>query len=63
VSVSACGGLIHVGAYIRGGAYIRRFTVCTNNAPYLFRFCQFGKARQIFCRLMFCEQSQKHKDE
>ena len=27
VSVSACGGLIHGGAYIRGGAYSRRFTV------------------------------------
>jgi hypothetical protein len=31
VSVSTCGGLIHGrGAYIRGGAYIRRFTVGRN---------------------------------
>ena len=27
VSVSTCGGLIHGWAYIRGGAYSRRFTV------------------------------------
>ena len=27
MSVSTCGGLIHGGAYIRGGAYSRRFTV------------------------------------
>ena len=27
VSVSTCGGLIHGGAYIRGGANSRRFTV------------------------------------
>jgi hypothetical protein len=28
VSVSTCGGLIHGGGLIFGGAYSRRFTVC-----------------------------------
>jgi hypothetical protein len=36
VSVSTCGGLIHGGELIFGGAYIRRFTVLVNKLEAFF---------------------------